>query len=224
VNERESDLVYIPRYDGLVRVNHWITAACFILLTLSGLAMFHPLFFWLTGLFGGGQATRAVHPWIGLVLFLSYALLFARFMTSNWPNRDDVVWSRHIMDVISNREENLPELGKYNAGQKFVFWSQALLIIVLLITGLVIWDWYFYGWTAIPTKRMAALIHSFAAILAITIVIVHIYSAIWVKGTMRAMTRGTVTIGWAYRHHRRWLRDYLTGKSARAAPRRSELD
>jgi formate dehydrogenase subunit gamma len=209
VNERESDLVYIPRYGGFARVNHWITAACFILLTLSGLAMFHPVFFWLSGLFGGGQATRMIHPWIGVVLFISYALLFVRFAVSNWPNRDDVLWSRHIMDVINNREENLPELGKYNAGQKVVFWSQAVLITVLLITGIIIWDWYFYGLTTIPAKRVAVLVHSLAAILAITVIIVHIYSAIWVKGTMRAMTRGTVTIGWAYRHHRRWLRDYL---------------
>lgn len=223
MNERESDLVYIPRYDAFVRVNHWITAACFILLTLSGLAMFHPLFFSLSSLFGGGQATRAAHPWIGLVLFLSYALLSVRFMRSNWPNHDDVEWSRHIADVINNREENLPELGKYNAGQKFVFWSQAALILVLLVTGLIIWDWYFYGWTTIPMKRIAALLHSLAAILAITIVIVHIYSAIWVKGTMRAMTRGTVTIGWAYRHHRRWLRDYLAEQPV-SAPRRSGSD
>jgi len=219
VSERESDLVYIPRYEAFARVNHWITAACFILLTFSGLAMFHPVFFWLASLFGGGQATRAVHPWIGLVLFLSYALLCIRFARSNWPNRDDVEWSRHIMDVINNREENLPELGKYNAGQKFVFWSQAALILVLLITGLVIWYWYFYGWTTIPTKRIAVLIHSFAAILAIVVVIVHICSAFWIKGTMRAMTRGTVTIGWAYRHHRKWLRDYLAAK-AEPAPRR----
>jgi formate dehydrogenase subunit gamma len=223
VNERESDLVYIPRYGGFTRVNHWITALCFILLTLSGLAMFHPVFFWLSSLFGGGQWTRAVHPWIGLVLVVSYALLFGRFAASNWPNRDDVLWSRHIMDVINNREENLPELGKYNAGQKGVFWSQAALILVLLATGLVIWDWYFYGLTTIPTKRIAVLIHSLAAVLAITVIIVHIYSAIWVKGTMRAMTRGTVTIGWAYRHHRRWLRDYLT-ETAASAQRRSGSD
>jgi formate dehydrogenase subunit gamma len=38
-------------------------AVSLILLALSGLALFHPSLFFLTHLFGGGQATRAVHPW-----------------------------------------------------------------------------------------------------------------------------------------------------------------
>jgi formate dehydrogenase subunit gamma len=38
-------------------------------------------------------------------------------------------------------------------------------------------------------------------------VIVHIYSAIfWVKGSLRAMTRGTVTHAWAKHHHPLWYR------------------
>jgi formate dehydrogenase subunit gamma len=36
---------------------------------------------------------------------------------------------------------------------------------------------------------------------------VHIYSAIfWVRGSMRAMTRGTVTHAWARHHHPLWYR------------------
>ena len=42
--------------------------------------------------------------------------------------------------------------------------------------------------------------------------IVHVYAAIWVRGTIRAMTRGHVTGGWAWRHHRNWLRELVTGK------------
>ncbi len=61
------------------RVNHWITATCFVLLMVSGLAMFHPMLFWLSGLFGGGQWARAVHPWIGIVLAVSYAGLIVQF-------------------------------------------------------------------------------------------------------------------------------------------------
>ena len=33
----------IIRNTTAARINHWITAACFVLLTLSGLSMFHPL-------------------------------------------------------------------------------------------------------------------------------------------------------------------------------------
>ena len=42
--------------------------------------------------------------------------------------------------------------------------------------------------------------------------IVHVYAAIWVRGTIRAMTKGQVTGGWAWRHHRKWLRELVTGK------------
>ena len=54
------------RNPTLTRINHWITAACFVLLMLSGLSMFDPMLFWLSNLFGGGQSTRAIHPWIGI--------------------------------------------------------------------------------------------------------------------------------------------------------------
>ncbi len=220
----QADALLVERYTAFVRINHWITAICFVLLTPSGLAMFYPGFFFLSALFGGGQPTRAIHPWIGVVLFLSYALLCARLLASIFPNRDDIAWSRQIVDVINNRDENLPKLGKYNAGQKLVFWSQTLLIPVLLVTGLVIWDWYLYGWTTIPTKRIAVIIHSLAAILAITVIIVHIYAGIWIKGTMRAMTRGTVTAGWAYRHHRKWFRQSLQGRPPSAEPPQAGAD
>ena len=47
---------------------------------------------------------------------------FVRFFRMNLPNRDDLNWSRRITDVMINRHDRLPELGKYNAGQKMVFW------------------------------------------------------------------------------------------------------
>ena len=201
-----TEIRYVPRYTGVQRVNHWLTAILFTLLTLSGLAMFSPLLFSLSGLFGGGQATRNIHPWFGVALILSFAVLFLRFARLNLPNRDDVAWSRHIGDVVTNHHERLPELGKYNAGQKGVFWSQTALIAVMFVSGIVIWDQYFFGWTTIETKRWAVLLHSMAAIFAIAIILVHIYAGIWIRGTGRAMTRGNVTGGWAFRHHRKWLR------------------
>ena len=210
VKSEAPDVMYVPRYTGLQRVNHWITAILFTLLTLSGLAMFTPYLFSLTGLFGGGQATRAIHPWFGVALAVSFALLFLRFWRLNIPNRDDIAWSMKIRDVVTNREDRLPELGKYNAGQKGVFWGQTALIGIMFVSGLVIWDQYFYEYTIIETKRWALLAHSLAAVIAIAIIVVHIYAGIWVRGTGRAMVRGTVTGGWAYRHHRKWLRQ-ITG-------------
>ena len=59
----------LVRNTAAARINHWITGGCFVLLVLSGLS----------SLFGGGQWTRAVHPWIGIALLVSYAGLIVQF-------------------------------------------------------------------------------------------------------------------------------------------------
>lgn len=211
--------VTVDRYTAGARVNHWITATSLVLLALSGLALFHPRLFFLSGLFGGGPLTRIIHPWIGVILFFSFFGLFIRFWKANLWKREDGTWLARIRDVLTGHEERLPEMGKYNAGQKSVFWSMSVLIIVLITTGVIIWDQYFLGLTTIEQKRWALLVHSMAAILAISVWIIHVYAAIWVRGTIRAMTRGSVTGGWAWRHHRKWLRELVArspkGKSGR---------
>jgi formate dehydrogenase subunit gamma len=204
--------VTVDRYTKSARINHWITATSLVLLALSGLALFHPSLFFLTGLFGGGQWTRAVHPWIGVLLFFSFAGLFIRFWRANLWRAEDGTWLARLRDVLAGNDEKLPEVGKYNAGQKVVFWGMSLLIIVLITSGFVIWDQYFSEYTTINQKRFAVLIHALAAVVIICIWIVHVYAAIWVRGTIGAMTRGRVTGGWAWRHHRKWLRELVGGK------------
>jgi formate dehydrogenase subunit gamma len=208
----------IIRNSTPARLNHWLTAACFVLLTLSGLSMFHPLVFWLSSLFGGGQWTRAIHPWIGVVLFVSYCGLIVQYFRDNIWRREDLEWLRAIDKVIVNKEEGVPEIGRLNAGQKFVFWSMALLVPALLLTGLVIWEYYFGRATSIETQRIALLLHSMMAIAAILVWIVHVYAAIWVRGSMRSMTQGYVTAGWAWRHHRKWFRDLVETDSPGPRP------
>lgn len=196
----------IVRYSVASRINHWITGGCFVLLVLSGLSMFDPILFFLSGLFGGGESTRAIHPWIGVVLMISYAGLIIQFWRDEMWTRDDLAWSKAVPRVIVNQEEDVPEVGRFNAGQKFVFWSMAFLVPVLFFSGLVIWEVYFSTYTTIEQQRIAVLIHSLAAIGAIIVWIIHVYSGIWIRGSMRAMMHGWVTPGWAYRHHRKWFR------------------
>jgi formate dehydrogenase subunit gamma len=204
--------VTVDRYTKGARVNHWITATSLVLLALSGLALFHPSLFFLTGLFGGGQWTRAIHPWIGVLLFFSFAGLFIRFWRANLWKSEDGTWLARLRDVLAGNDEKLPEVGKYNAGQKAVFWGMSLLIIILITSGFVIWDQYFSQYTTIDQKRVAVLLHAAAAVAIICVWIVHVYAAIWVRGTIGAMTRGRVTGGWAWRHHRKWLRELVGGK------------
>ena len=210
-----GDPVTVDRYTRGARINHWITATSLVLLALSGLALFHPSLYFLTGLFGGGQWTRAIHPWIGVVLFFSFAGLFIRFWRANLWRSEDGTWLARIRDVLGGHEERLPEIGKYNAGQKGVFWAMSVLILVLIASGFVIWDQYFASYTTIDQKRVAVLAHALAAVGIICVWIIHVYAAIWVRGTISAMTRGQVTGGWAWRHHRKWLRELVGGRENR---------
>lgn len=210
-----GDPVTVDRYTPAARINHWITAASLVLLAISGLALFHPKLFFLSALFGGGATTRVIHPWIGVVLFFGFLGLFIRFWKFNLWQREDGTWLARLRDVLTAHDENLPEVGKYNAGQKAVFWLMSILILVLITSGLVIWDQYFAQYSSVDQKRIAVLVHALAAIVIICVWIVHVYAAIWVRGTISAMTRGQMTGGWAWRHHRKWLRELVSGKGAR---------
>src|ERR1700751_2016601 len=133
----------LVRYTPNERTNHWITAITFVLLALSGLALFHPSMFWLRALLGGGQWTRILHPFIGLVMFVSFLILVLRFWHHNYLDADDRQWLRQINDVLTNREDRLPEVGRYNAGQKLLFFVLVLCLLLLLLSGIVIWRAYF---------------------------------------------------------------------------------
>ena len=199
--------VEVRRYISFTRWNHWFTALCFILLMLSGFAFFHPSLYGLTALFGGGQTTRWLHPFIGIALSISFLGMFVQLAHLNIIRREDLVWTANIKDVITGHEERLPELGKYNFGQKTVFWGMFWLILALLITGVMMWYQYFPDLVTVETRRIAIFVHSVSAVLIVLVFILHIFAALWTRGTLRAMTRGTVTGGWSWRHHRKWLRE-----------------
>jgi len=207
----------VKRHPLDVRIAHWVAAVSFILLGLSGLAFFTPSLFFLTALFGGGETARWLHPWLGVALALSYLVLTVRFIGSCLWAPEDTAWMAHLSDAMSGREEKLPEIGTFNPGQKLYFWGMALMIAVLLVTGVIIWQAYFSALTTIATQRIAVLIHSIAAVLAILGFIVHIHMVTWEPGTLRAMLNGTVTGGWAWKHHRKWLRQVVGAK--RGKPR-----
>lgn len=199
--------VRVSRYRGITRLNHWVTAGSLILLLLSGLSLFHPSLFFLTGLFGGGQTTRWIHPFIGILLFFSFLLLFIQLWRLNLPKPEDATWVANINEMVKGNEEKLPELGKYNAGQKFIFWAMSGLIVVLIVSGVMIWEQFFPNLVTIPVRRVAVLVHALAAVAIILVFILHVFAAIWTRGTISAMTRGSVSGGWAWKHHRKWLRE-----------------
>jgi len=197
----------LQRYNDRERMNHWFIAMMFVLAGLSGLAFFHPAFFFLTNLFGGGPWTRILHPFMGLLMVASFAGLALRLWRDNRITDADREWKKHMGDMLKGDKANLPPVGKYNYGQKMVFWLMVISLTVLLVTGIMFWRPWFAPYFSIPVMRIAVLLHSIAAVVLILTTIVHVYAAIWVKGTIRAMSRGTVSEGWAKVNHPLWYEE-----------------
>ncbi|MCU0733959.1 MAG: formate dehydrogenase subunit gamma [Methylotetracoccus sp.] len=202
----------LQRYNAGERLNHWITAITFLMLTFSGLALFHPSMFWFSQFFGGGTWTRILHPFIGVVMFISFSLLALKFWHHNLLSKNDVQWLKQIGDVVQNREDRLPEVDRYNAGQKLLFWTMIATIPTLLVTGVIIWRPWFAHFFPIEVVRIAVLLHAVSAFVMISGIIVHIYAALWIKGTIGAMVRGTVSRAWAAKHHPGWYRRAIRGE------------
>lgn len=150
----------ILRYTAGERTNHWLIALTFILLALSGLALFHPAFSWLYALLGGGPWTRILHPFIGVVMFVCFFVFAGHMWRHNLMTKNDRQWLRQLGDVLNNREDKLPEVGKYNAGQKLLFYVLVICMLGLVLTGIVMWRPYFAGYFPIDGIRVASLLHA----------------------------------------------------------------
>lgn len=203
----------IRRYSDGERMNHWFIALMFVLAGLSGLAFFHPAFYFFSSLFGGGSWARILHPFMGVLMVLGFVVLFAKLWRENVMTDADREWRKHMGDMLRGNKADMPPVGKYNAGQKMVFWAMAISLLILVVTGFMFWRPWFDLYFSIPVQRVAVLLHAVSAVVLIVSVIVHVYAAIWVKGTVRAMTRGTVDEAWAKTNHPLWHRE-MTGKGS----------
>jgi formate dehydrogenase subunit gamma len=202
----------IQRYKASERFNHWLVAICFLLAALSGLGFFHPGFFWLTNLFGGSTWARILHPFFGVTTFLFFIIWVARVWKYNRITAVDWQWAKHIIDIVRSKTDNLPEIGKYNLGQKYLTRTLLVAILLLLATGILIWQPWFAPEFSIDWRRKAVLIHAFSAFVALMCFIVHVYAAYWTRGSIRGMTRGTVSAAWAKHHCAGWYKEMKDGK------------
>src|SRR6266446_2985105 len=75
--------------------------------------------------------SRMLHPWAGLIFtaaVLYMAVLWARQMRFN---ETDKAWWRSLREYITNHDERMPPAGRYNAGQKLLFWGFFICALLL---------------------------------------------------------------------------------------------
>jgi formate dehydrogenase subunit gamma len=213
-NPSRVDPELLERYTHAERLTHWAVAICYVALFLSGLSLFHPYFYFLSALFGGGPLMRVIHPFLGV----AFAILFYAYSLPLWnDNRilpSDRAWLRGMFRYMNRTGEDVPVEGKFNAGQKAMYWSMIVVIGALLMTGLLMWRPWIAPVVASPAKRVAGLVHAVMAFIMFVGIGIHVYAAIWTKGSIRAMTRGTVSRKWARFHHPGWYAR-MVGKEGR---------
>ncbi|UXY08798.1 formate dehydrogenase-N subunit gamma [Kosakonia sp. ML.JS2a] len=197
----------ILRTTFIDRACHWTVVICFFLVALSGIALFFPTLQWLTQTFGTPQMGRILHPFFGVLIFLILMFMFVRFVHHNIPDRQDLPWIKGIVEVLKGNEHKVADVGKYNAGQKMMFWTIMSMISLLLATGVIIWRPYFAHFFPIWMIRWSLLAHATSAIVLMLAILVHMYMAFWVKGSIKGMIEGKVSRRWAKKHHPRWYRE-----------------
>ena len=212
---RDEDFVLpdgkVVRHGNFERIVHWSVAIAFIFLFLSGLALFSPFFFWLAAVFGGGQFMRLLHPFAGVLLVLLFYPYAWGLRRDNRWTPSDARWVENSVAYMEKRVE-FPDTGKYNAGQKLMYWSMVPIIAVLLLTGITMWQPWFAGAFPAPLRRVTSLLHAVAAFVMFIGIGIHWYAAYWTRGSIRSMVRGTVTRAWARYHHPAWFRQVTGGK------------
>ena len=192
----------ISRFTFIERIVHWVVGITFVLLLGTGLAFSYPSLFWLTVLLGGGPSARALHPMVGAVFGVGLLCMFALWVRDMFLDREDRAWLGAIRHYAAHDRDRVPPAGKYNAGQKLFFWTQSVLGVVFVATGLLLWFPASFGAGWLNTAR---LLHYAATLGGGLFLIVHVYlGTIAYPGTARGMIDGKVTPAWARLHHPRW--------------------
>ena len=205
----------IERFTPVDRWAHWLLAITWVTLAVTGIILSlgkavllpligYTLFSWLA------IVSKNVHNFIGPVLIVAVPLLFYRFVRNNGIGVEDVKWFANIIGYFTGHE--YPS-GKFNAGEKLVFWLVLVVFsTILVVTGLIL---VFPNFNQTrQTMQIANLIHMGTAYVALALALVHIYlGTIGMAGAYRAMRDGDVSESWAEHHHLRWYEQVVAGKA-----------
>jgi formate dehydrogenase subunit gamma len=195
----------IVRYEFRERLMHWINGFAYLYLMLTGLAFWSPWLLWIAIIFGGTQTSRMLHPWIGLVFALSLTWMFTAWSSQMHTTEADKKWWNSMQHYVRNEDDEMPPAGRYNMGQKLLFWGFVFCGILLFLSGIILWIPEYLPWNARALRYAAVLIHPSAAMLTIGLFLIHIYMSVFAeRGALNSMIRGDVSQNFAKRYHRLW--------------------
>jgi formate dehydrogenase subunit gamma len=211
----------IKRFTRTERAAHWLLAATFFVMLFTGLCLSVSAF---EGLLDRPTA-KAWHLWSAVALIAGLVLIAllgnrrALARSAGEMDRfdgDDGRWLKSAPGRVWNGGAAPPQ-GRFNAGQKLNLAVTLGLLIVLGVSGVLLW----LG-ERDTTYRYAGSVHVHdLATLAITFLICgHLYLALLHPATSAAlpgMTNGSVDREWARRHHGKWVEEAEAAEAASGA-------
>src|SRR5688572_22636499 len=103
----------LERFTFTERAVHWMAALSFLYAALTGLALWTPALYWLAYVFGGGPATRAGHPWAGVIFAVAIGFMYRNWGHGMRLDADDRMWLRSAHKYAMHDEYGLPEVGRF---------------------------------------------------------------------------------------------------------------
>jgi thiosulfate reductase cytochrome b subunit len=193
-----TDLIH-PRW---VRLTHWLNAIAVIVMLLSGWRIYNASPFFpfrfpadvtLGGWLGGALQWHFAAMWVlfvnGLV-YLSLNVFSGRLKKRFWPVRPTEVI--HDLRAALGGQLTHVDLRRYNAVQKLFYLGVMGLLIVLVLSGLVLWKpVQFPGLRGLMGDyEVARRVHFFAMAGLVAFIAVHVFMVALVPRTLLTMVRG----------------------------------
>ena len=196
----------LVRFNAFERFVHWMTATCFIILGITGLNITFGkklLLPWMgpQAFTDWSQWGKYAHNFLSFPFTLGVVLIFLMWIAWNLPSGDDITWIKQGGGIVG---KNHPPAGRFNFGQKAIYWIVVLGGGAMAVTGYMLMFPFYL--TDIAGMQTTATIHSIAAVLFVAVMIAHVYiGTIGMEGAFEAMGTGTVDLNWGKQHHNRWV-------------------
>ena len=234
----------IKRFSTIERTGHWLMAISFIILGISGLnitfgkSVIMPII----GKDAFGPFThflKLTHNYIAFAFMLGLAIAFVCWVVHNLPNRGDINWILKGGGIFKKGEH--PPAGKFNAGQKLIFWAVMIGGLSLSVSGWALmfpFEYSFFSstmsafsaigidlgswlgmgqapYSVIQEQQYNNIWHAIVAVLMICLILAHIYiGSVGMEGAYDAMGSGDVDENWALEHHSLWVEEVKAQEKA----------
>jgi formate dehydrogenase subunit gamma len=191
----------VARFTRTERTLHWVHAAAFLVLLVTGLMLYVPS---LSELVGRRTLLKDVHVYTAVAWVAALALVVAV------GDRRAVGRTLREIDLFDADDRGWllrhgnPQ-GRFNAGQKLNAILSAAFALLFAVTGFFLWLGERDTRFRLPN---ALLVHDWLTLASLTLFLGHLYLAVLYPQTRHAlngMTRGWVREDWARAHHAKWV-------------------